>query len=122
MVAVRQKTSKTARQWAARISGVLLLAALLGAPALAAPLEVPQVDQQDEIFRNLPGVKPQEPLNGPADQVTCTQVLQARRDTVFSSSNPRYDTVNVCRKGNGPEFTSPRLPPSIYRQLRGFNY
>ena len=35
---------------------------------------------------------------------------------------PRYQTVNNCRKGDGPVFQSPRSPRSIYRQLRGLNY
>ncbi|OLP55520.1 hypothetical protein BJF92_12645 [Rhizobium rhizosphaerae] len=116
-----QAGRSVARRGAA-VSLALVLPMLLAAAPAAAQMRDVGTASADYPFANLPGVKPQEPLVGGPDQLHCRQALVPQRDTVFSSANPRYDTVNVCRKGDGPEFSSPRLPPSIYRQLRGLDY
>ncbi|KQR78020.1 hypothetical protein ASG25_07040 [Rhizobium sp. Leaf384] len=73
-------------------------------------------------FDNLPGVKPEDPI-GMTSNLRCEQVLIDRAlGNILPTRGPRYDTVNVCSRNGGPEFVSPRLPPSTYRQLRGLNY
>ena len=73
-------------------------------------------------FDSLPGVKPEDPL-GMTSNLRCEQVLIDRAlGNIVPTRGPRYHTVNVCSRDGGPEFVSPRLPPSNYRQLRGLNY
>jgi hypothetical protein len=73
-------------------------------------------------YADLPGVKPLDPI-AEGGRVRCEQVLIDRaHGNIMPGRGPRYHTVNVCSRDGGPEFSSPRLPPSIYRQLRGFNY
>ncbi|SER86487.1 hypothetical protein [Rhizobium sp. NFR03] len=73
-------------------------------------------------FESLPGVEPLDPI-GTTSNLQCEQVLIDRaRGNILPKRGPRYHTVNVCSRDGGPEFVSPRLPPSNYRQLRGFNY
>lgn len=88
-----------------RSAGLALLLVALAAPAGA------------QTFQNLPGVKSQEQVER-ENRVVCDQVIVPRDPT----STPRYKAVNFCRRGDGPVFQSGRLPPSIIRQLRGFNY
>lgn len=73
-----------------------------------------------QAFRDLPGVTPADPL-GQADHVVCEQVI-TKMSALEPTRGPRYVTLNACSRNGGPTFTSPRLPPSIERQLRGFNY
>jgi hypothetical protein len=82
--------------------------------ALAEPAAAPPA------FNNLPGVKPEDPL-GSTSVLRCELVDRALGN-IEPTRGPRYDTLNLCRRDGGPEFSSPRLPPSNYRQLRGFNY
>lgn len=96
------KTAKSA------MCGALLFATL-ATPGLA------------QAYRDLPGVTPQAPLDQ-RDHVVCEQVLVKKAFDLEPTRGPRYLTLNACRKNGGPEFTSPLLPPSIERQLRGFNY
>lgn len=73
--------------------------------------------QPVQAYTDLPGVKSPDAVER-ENAVTCKQVL-VRRDPGLNSG---YRTANFCRRGNGPVFQSGRLPPSIIRQLRGFNY
>lgn len=82
-----------------------------GTMALADPL------WQVQAYADLPGVKSPAAVER-ENAVRCKQVL-VRRDPGINSG---YATANFCRRGNGPVFQSGRLPPSIIRQLRGFNY
>jgi len=91
----------------------LLLASSIsfGATASADPL------WQPVQVTDLPGVKSPEAVER-ENAVTCKQV-RVRRNPGLNSG---YATTNFCRRGTGPVFQSGRLPPSIIRQLRGFNY
>jgi hypothetical protein len=90
-----------------------------GTPAIAdtavsaPPLHVAQV------YTDLPGVKTPEEAEE-AKTVVCEQTV------VHHDNNPtygeEYETINNCRKGNGPVFQSRNSPRSNERQLRGFNY
>ncbi|WP_275787509.1 hypothetical protein [Pararhizobium gei] len=91
---------------------VFLSAACLATPAVAEPFFQPS-----DAYADLPGVKAQEDVDR-ENAVTCREVL-VRRDTGINSG---YRMANFCRRGSGPIFQSGRLPPSIIRQLRGFNY
>jgi len=93
----------------------LLLAASsisFGASAFADPFWQPV-----PAYTDLPGVKSPEAVEQ-ENAVRCQQV-RIRRNPGLNSG---YATANFCRRGNGPVFQSGRLPPSIIRQLRGFNY
>lgn len=80
---------------------------------------MPQVAQ---AYHDLPGVQPLDPLKE-GDNVVCEQVFIDRYGPFEpSSGRPRYETIYRCRKGDGPVFQSGRLPPSLERQKRGFNY
>ncbi|MBP1857766.1 hypothetical protein [Rhizobium herbae] len=93
-----------------------LLASVLPANAGSSWLEPVQPGQ---FYTDLPGVKSPEEAED-AKRIICEQSV------VEIHGNPthgqRYQTVNNCRKGDGPVFQSPRSPRSIERQLRGLNY
>ncbi|WP_018235227.1 hypothetical protein [Ensifer sp. BR816] len=73
-------------------------------------------------FRDLPGVRPLNPLQG-GESTVCEQVFIDRYGPFEPShGRPRYDTIYRCRKGDGPIFQSGQLPPSLERQKRGLNY
>ncbi|PDT86242.1 hypothetical protein [Sinorhizobium sp. BJ1] len=75
-----------------------------------------------QSFRDLPGVRPLNPLQD-GESTVCEQVFIDRYSPFESShGRPRYDTIYRCRKGDGPVFQSGRLPPSLERQKRGLNY
>lgn len=83
-----------------------------GTTASADPLWQPV-----QAYTDLPGVRSPEAVEQ-ENAVRCQQV-RVRRSPGLNSG---YATANFCRRGNGPIFQSGRLPPSIIRQLRGFNY
>ncbi|ASY71242.1 hypothetical protein [Sinorhizobium fredii] len=75
-----------------------------------------------QSFRDLPGVRPLNPLQD-GESTVCEQVFIDRYGPFEPShGRPRYDTIYRCRKGDGPVFQSGRLPPSLERQKRGLNY
>jgi len=94
------------------------MALIVSAHPAAAGSVSPEPLQFAQVFSDLPGVTTQEQAED-AKRLKCEQVLVKRHIT---SLDPVYDTVNSCRRGDGPAFRSMRLPPSIERQLRGFNY
>ncbi|MCV9962204.1 hypothetical protein OIU34_09865 [Pararhizobium sp. BT-229] len=100
---------------------LLLSLALIGQsvlPAVAEPSLAPV--QFGQVYTDLPGVKTQEEAEQEKVVVCEQSVVRLRGYPTYGLQ--RYQTVNNCRKGNGPVFQSPRTPPSIERQLRGFNY
>jgi hypothetical protein len=99
-------------------AALIVSASFLVAPSRALAETAPPLP----VFKNLPGVKPEDPL-GSTSELKCEQVLVDRAlGNIEPTRGPRYHTLNICRRDGGPEFSSPRLPPSNYRQLRGFNY
>ncbi|MGE6783257.1 hypothetical protein ACQKGL_12140 [Ensifer adhaerens] len=77
-----------------------------------------------QTYRDLPGVRQMDPLNGGGDQIVCEQTFVDRNYPFESSARggPIYDTVYNCRRGDGPVFQGSDLPPSLYRQKRGLGY
>lgn len=102
-------------------SALPLAVSLLGLPIQTAIAEEPTVERV-QTYRDLPGVRPPSPLEE-GDDVACEQVFIDRYGPFEPShGQPRYETLYRCRKGDGPIFQSGRLPPSLERQKRGFNY
>lgn len=105
-----------------RHSGSIIVVGLFASLCVVATPAAAEPRQPAVAFDSLPGVKPQDPI-GTTSELRCEQVLIDRaHGGIVPSNGPRYHTVNLCSRDGGPEFVSPRLPPSIYRQLRGFNY
>ncbi|WP_077962770.1 hypothetical protein [Ensifer adhaerens] len=77
-----------------------------------------------QTYRDLPGVRQMDPLNGGGDQVVCEQTFVDRNYPFESTARgrPIYDTIYNCRRGDGPVFQGSDLPPSLYRQKRGLGY
>ncbi|HEV7304589.1 MAG TPA: hypothetical protein VGO12_00135 [Ensifer sp.] len=77
-----------------------------------------------QTYRDLPGVRQMEPLNGGGDQTVCEQTFVDRNYPFESTARgrPIYDTIYNCRRGDGPVFQGSDLPPSLYRQKRGLGY
>lgn len=104
-----------------RNGSIVLVGILAALGAMAMPVAA-QPQQPVVTFDSLPGVEPLDPI-GTTSNLRCEQALIDRaQGNILPSRGPRYHTVNVCSRDGGPEFVSPRLPPSNYRQLRGFNY
>ncbi|WP_139056233.1 hypothetical protein [Rhizobium sp. 9140] len=104
------------RNWSILLVGILAALGEMTIPAAAQP------QQPVATFDSLPGVVPLDPI-GTTSSLRCEQALIDRaQGNILPNRGPRYHTVNVCSRDGGPEFVSPRLPPSNYRQLRGFNY
>lgn len=78
---------------------------------------------QAQAYRDLPGVKtPADQATAPPD-ITCRTVEVEDDDPFEPTFGPRGgDLVYACRSGDGPEFRSTRLPPSLERQRRGLNW
>ncbi|HXV30557.1 MAG TPA: hypothetical protein VD840_09520 [Sinorhizobium sp.] len=105
-----------------RFALALPLAALLLGLSPQAGLADGAPPRLAQSFRDLPGVRPLDPIKE-GDDVVCEQVFIDRYGPFEPShGQPRYDTVYRCRKGNGPVFQSRRLPPSLERQKRGLDY
>ena len=103
------------------IAQTVLFALALAASALPANAASPTLApvQFAQAYNDLPGVKPPEEAED-AKRIFCEQsVIEIEGHPTYG---PRYQTVNNCRKGDGPVFQSPRSPRSIERQLRGLNY
>jgi hypothetical protein len=102
------------------------LALPLAVSLLSLPLQTAKAEdampELAQAYRELPGVQPLDPLKE-GDSVVCEQVFIDRYGPFEpSSGRPRYETIYRCRRGDGPVFQSGRLPPSLERQKRGFNY
>lgn len=103
------------------ISQVLFLSLALGAseapPTQTLPVQPPV--RLAQVFTDLPGVVTQEEAED-RDRIFCEQTVVKREGN--PTRGERYRTVNNCRRGNGPVFTSPRTPLSLERQKRGLDY
>lgn len=82
------------------------MALIVSAHPAAAGSVSPEPLQFAQVFNDLPGVTTQEQAEE-AKRLKCEQVLVKRHVT---SLDPVYDTVNSCRRGDGPAFRSMRLP------------
>lgn len=92
--------------------------------ALALAVTISAMPAAAQTYRDLPGVRQMDPLNGGGDQTVCEQTFVDRNYPFESSARggPIYDTVYNCRRGEGPVFQGSDLPPSLYRQKRGLGY
>lgn len=97
-------------------------ALVLSTLAVALALSATSVPAQ--TYRDLPGVRQMDPLNGNGDQIVCEQTFVDRNYPFESTARgrPIYDTIYNCSRGGGPVFQGSDLPPSLYRQKRGLGY
>ncbi|MGF6254218.1 hypothetical protein [Ensifer sp. LBL] len=96
----------------------------LALSTLALAIGLAAVPAPAQTYRDLPGVRQMDPLNGGGDQTVCEQTFVDRNYPFESSARggPVYDTIYNCRRGDGPVFQGSDLPPSLYRQKRGLGY
>lgn len=96
----------------------------LALSALALALAFAATPAPAETYRDLPGVREMDPLNGNGDRIVCQQTFVDRNYPFESTARgrPIYDTIYNCRRGDGPVFQGSDLPPSLYRQKRGLGY
>lgn len=98
---------------------ILLLTLALASLPFVAPTAFAQQAQPSQPYFDLPGVKTPEEAEQ-AKVVVCEQTVVHHEN--HPTHGEEYETINNCRKGNGPVFQSRNSPRSIERQLRGFNY
>ncbi|WP_075290724.1 hypothetical protein [Pararhizobium arenae] len=98
--------------------GVLVPTAVLPAGAMAQ--DISPSSEVAQVFNDLPGVQPQEPLNAP-NKVVCEQIVE-RRPGVEPTNGPLYHVLNSCSSDGGLVFRSPMLPRSLERLKRGLPY
>ncbi|OCO98680.1 MULTISPECIES: hypothetical protein [unclassified Ensifer] len=96
----------------------------LALSTLALAIGLSAVPAAAQTYRDLPGVRQMDPLNGAGDKVVCEQTFVDRNYPFESTARgrPIYDTIYNCRRGDGPVFQGSDLPPSLYRQKRGLGY
>ncbi|HEV7317077.1 MAG TPA: hypothetical protein VGO04_00490 [Ensifer sp.] len=96
----------------------------LALSTLALAITLSAMPAAAQTYRDLPGVRQMDPLNGGGDQIVCEQSFVDRNYPFESTARgrPIYDTIYNCRRGDGPVFQGSDLPPSLYRQKRGLGY